>query len=93
MHSALRIEKAVPQKHSTAFLFQTHKADKLIRTLLELLVEQAAGVCDIYLLVDRATFSEQFPSVLSDGLDVGILSYDTFELFEEAFSHIDFKYP
>jgi hypothetical protein len=87
MGSALRIEKAVPQKHSTAFLFQTHKADKLIRTLIERLVEQAAGVCDIYLLVDRETFNEHFPSVLSDGLDVGVLSYDTFELFEEAFEY------
>ena len=77
----------IPVTNKTAFLFQTHKADTYIRERLEQLVAQASDVCDIYLLADAAQFDEHFPSKLTDGLDIGVITYDTFELFEEAYEY------
>jgi hypothetical protein len=83
----IQLHTATVPRSKSAFLLQSHKADPCIRNLFETLVTQVSGDCDVFLLADRAQFDEHFPSKLIEGLNVGVVTYDTFELFEEAFEY------
>ena len=83
----MQLDIPITIENKTAFLFQTHTTNLYIRNLLTQLVSEVSGICDVYLLVDRHQFDEKFPSTLTEDLGVGVISYDTFELYESTYEY------
>jgi len=82
----LDVLKTPHKTKSSAFLFQTHLVNTYIRERLEQLVSQASDLCDVYLLIPKPNKidTEHLARFLS-GLDVGVVTYDTYDVFENAF--------
>tara|TARA_B100000035_G_scaffold307287_1_gene310341 strand:+ start:61 stop:930 length:870 start_codon:yes stop_codon:yes gene_type:complete len=73
-------------KTNRVFVFQTHVVNKYIRERLEQLVDQVSGVCDVYVLLAYPNkISKNSLKLFLEGLDVGIATYNMFDLFEATY--------